>query len=232
MILKFKKQKEDENSFGYNLSPDYENVTKPRILTSMGEIKNIEMRPEVRGSGDPSDLPPYVIFKRGTPEAYARLSSHDEDTLYFVSEEGEDTGDLYLGDVLISSRVTIESELSPTSTNPVESRAIYQELAKKGSIFGDTTAGWNARQTMISQKDVLYVWTDYKKDENGNYISGFKFGDGVTRVLDLPFSDKLLYEHLDDMERHITQQEREFWNNKVRCYMSEVKDDNLIFTIN
>jgi hypothetical protein len=40
-----------------------------KVRSSMGEVKNIEMRPEVRGSGDPSDLPPYVIFRRGTPEA-------------------------------------------------------------------------------------------------------------------------------------------------------------------
>jgi hypothetical protein len=69
MILKgFNKEKQKE--FSYNLTPDnYGTLTKVQTLTSMGEVKNIEMRPEVRGSGDPSDLPPYVIFRRGTPEA-------------------------------------------------------------------------------------------------------------------------------------------------------------------
>lgn len=232
MILKgFNKEKQKE--FSYNLTPDnYGTLTKVQTLTSMGEVKNIEMRPEVRGSGDPSDLPPYVIFVRGNHEAWGRLSEKNKDTLYFISEDNETTGELYLGDKLICSSVTIDSTLSPTSTNPVENRAVYQALQSKGDVEVDTTAGWNARRGLISVKDTIYIYTDYKQDEQGRDIPGLKVGDGMAQVVDLPFSDKLLYEHIDDMERHITNDERLFWNNKVRCYISVDDESNLIFTTN
>ena len=55
-------------------------------------------------------------------------------------------------------------------------------------------------------------------------------GDGLAYVIDLPFSDKILYEHLEDTERHITNDERTFWNNKVRCFISESDDGKLVFT--
>lgn len=44
----------------------------------------------------------YVKFLRGTPEAYARLPHKDSDTLYFIYEEDESTGILYLGSKVIA----------------------------------------------------------------------------------------------------------------------------------
>ena len=44
----------------------------------------------------------YVKFLRGTPEAYARLRHKDSDTLYFIYEEDESTGILYLGSKVIA----------------------------------------------------------------------------------------------------------------------------------
>ena len=44
----------------------------------------------------------YVKFRRGTPEAFASLQHKDSDTLYFIYEEDELTGELYLGSKLIS----------------------------------------------------------------------------------------------------------------------------------
>ena len=44
----------------------------------------------------------YVKFRRGTPEAFASLKHKDSDTLYFIYEEDELTGELYLGQKLIA----------------------------------------------------------------------------------------------------------------------------------
>ena len=44
----------------------------------------------------------YVKFRRGTPEAFANLIHKDSDTLYFIYEEDELTGELYLGSKLIA----------------------------------------------------------------------------------------------------------------------------------
>ena len=38
-------------------------------------------------------------------------------------------------------------------------------------------------------------------------------------------------EHINNSDIHITPQEREFWNNKVRCYLDTLEQDNIIFTI-
>lgn len=52
----------------------------------------------------------YVKFLRGTPTAYANLAEKNADTLYFVSETGATTGELYLGQVKISGSLS-ESDL-------------------------------------------------------------------------------------------------------------------------
>lgn len=54
----------------------------------------------------------YVKFRRGTPEAFAALEHKDSDTLYFIYEEDELTGELYLGSKLISG----DSEINGATT--------------------------------------------------------------------------------------------------------------------
>lgn len=44
----------------------------------------------------------YVKFLRGTPAAWDSISTKDEDTLYFISEQGATRGSLYLGNKLIA----------------------------------------------------------------------------------------------------------------------------------
>jgi hypothetical protein len=54
---------------------------------------------------------PYVKFFRGTPFAYENLAFKNEDTLYFISAEGEKIGKLYLGDKLISDNINSVADL-------------------------------------------------------------------------------------------------------------------------
>lgn len=44
----------------------------------------------------------YVKFRRGTPTAFAKLENKDPDTLYFIYEESDLDGELYLGSKLIA----------------------------------------------------------------------------------------------------------------------------------
>lgn len=48
----------------------------------------------------------YVKFLRGTPTAYAALTTKDKDTLYFITAEGSSVGKIYLGEVLVAGSVT------------------------------------------------------------------------------------------------------------------------------
>jgi hypothetical protein len=147
-----------------------------------------------------------------------------------------------------------------------------------------STAYWDGHPEIISQRGVIYIYSDWKQDADGNYIAGFKVGDGNAYLSDMPFvngSDSIISEtseywaehsstmseagmiyiyndleppkfkigdgkayigdlpfydedwedHIRDQIRHITQQEREFWNNKVRATDEGADPEELIFTI-
>lgn len=142
--------------------------------------------------------------------------------------------------VQMGSSAPINAEFN--NDNPVSANFIsnVQPIdAQFGTIYvvgGDcrvlyaTTATWNSQPELISARGYIYIYCDYRQNEQGQNIASAKIGDGNAYLIDLPFVDELVYEHISDNIRHITQEEREFWNNKVRCYMSEVQGDNLIFT--
>ena len=93
-----------------------------------------------------------------------------------------------------------------------------------------TTETWNSQPQLISAKGYIYIYADYRQNEQGQNVPAMKVGDGNAYLIDMPFTDELLYGHLTDSVRHITQEEREFWNNKVRCYTSDIQNDILVFT--
>ena len=92
----------------------------------------------------------------------------------------------------------------------------------KITYFSDTTANWATKTSLVSAANVFYIYTDYQTITQGSStinIAGVKIGDGNAYVVDLPFVT-------------VSQAEKEFWNNKVRCYMDTtfVNSENLIFT--
>lgn len=101
----------------------------------------------------------------------------------------------------------------------------YDKLINK-PIEQDTTEAWNSQPNLIAKKGHLYFYTDYK-NVGGVNIAGLKLGDGTSYLIDLPFIDAQFQEHISDTIVHITQQEREFWNNKNRAVIT---GENLILT--
>lgn len=93
-----------------------------------------------------------------------------------------------------------------------------------------TTATWNSQPSLKAKEGYIYIYADYRQNDEGQNIPSMKIGDGNAYLIDMPFADQLLYDHLRDEIRHITQEERKFWNNKVRCYIDESNDGHLIFT--
>lgn len=96
-------------------------------------------------------------------------------------------------------------------------------------LYADT-ATWNSQAQLVSQLGYLYIYSDYKQDDEGNNIPGIKVGDGNAYLIDLPFSTKLIDEHIANAVIHITQAERDFWNNKVTCYIDENNITRLVFS--
>ena len=106
------------------------------------------------------------------------------------------------------------------------------------NIMSGTTEYWNDKPQLIPKKDTIIIYTDYQsKEEEGNIINipGIKIADGSAFLIDQPFVDedirKVINSHINNSDIHITPQEREFWNNKVRCYLDTLEQDNIIFTI-
>jgi len=95
-----------------------------------------------------------------------------------------------------------------------------------------TTATWNSKPQLISLKGYIYIYSDYRQNENQQNIASMKIGDGTSYLIDMPFTDELLYNHVANNVIHITAEERNFWNNKIRCYIDPLNEQNLIFTTN
>ena len=132
----------------------------------------------------------------------------------------------------------VDSELSNTSANPLENRAIHRAIAQavesmqlhRPEVYFNTTADWAAQCGLVGQANTIYIYTDYQEDEDGNPIAGIKVGDGNAYLIDAPFLDTIYWEHINDTDIHVTPAEKEFWNNKVRCFYSLTDDDTVVFT--
>lgn len=99
-----------------------------------------------------------------------------------------------------------------------------------------TREQWASDPSLISEFNVFYIYTDYQTvEKNGESINipGLKIGDGQTYLIDLPFITdyftESLLNHINNNIIHITQEQREFWNNKVTCYLDDMDDQHIIF---
>lgn len=121
------------------------------------------------------------------------------------------------------------------SETPIKTRfQSFQRINSGAVVLSDTTENWNKKASLISELNTVYVYVDHqtKTDEEGKeiWIPGIKIGDGKAYLIDLPFSDELMIAHINDLGIHVTPEEKEFWNNKVRTYMDTVEGEQLVFT--
>lgn len=121
------------------------------------------------------------------------------------------------------------------SETPIKTRfQSFQRIDSGAAVLSDTTENWNKQASLISELNTVYVYVDHqtKTDEEGKeiWIPGIKIGDGKAYLIDLPFSDELMIAHINDLGIHVTPEEKEFWNNKVRTYMDTVEGEQLVFT--
>ena len=107
-----------------------------------------------------------------------------------------------------------------------------------GKIYYDTKQGWDTQTYLIAERAAVYVYSDYEviydDQMNPTFIAGLKIGDGTSYLIDLPFvTDKMasiLLNHIGDSSVHLTDAEREFWNNKITCYFDGGDLENLILS--
>ena len=115
-------------------------------------------------------------------------------------------------------------------------RKIKNINTNKFTYYSKTKEEWNSDITFLSEKNVLYIYSNFKIfSKNGQeeiYLPGLKIGDGKSYLIDLPFLndfdnniEKVLLDHISNNSIHISDQQRSFWNNKLNY---ELQDETLI----
>ena len=97
-----------------------------------------------------------------------------------------------------------------------------------------TSAEWENYIQYIPEAGRIIVYSDRNVIDGVSY-PGIKIADGLAYVVDLPFvGDDISSEFLSALERHvndhsihITEEERQFWNNKIN-YNFDEQGENLI----
>lgn len=91
-----------------------------------------------------------------------------------------------------------------------------------------TVGYWNSDPTVIAQQGTIYVYTDYYTVDD-EPVPNFKVGDGTSFLIDMPFVSAAMDDHIRDIVRHITAEERAKWNNKVSVQIAPSDSENLMF---
>ena len=119
-------------------------------------------------------------------------------------------------------------------------RKINNNLNNKLIYYSKRKAQWDLDKNFISQKNILYIYSDYKildKDGEQIFIPGLKIGDGTTYLIDLPFInnttdgdeiEQKILNHINNNIIHISAEERDFWNNKLNLLLQS-ESQTLIF---
>lgn len=126
-----------------------------------------------------------------------------------------------------NSNENIPADFSIDGNLSIELGNIYTVGGCK--VVYNTSAFWNSDPTLVARRGYIYIYSDCQQFDGQN-IAGFKVGDGTSYLIDMPFTDKIPMEHIQNGVIHITDEERTFWNNKVRCYIDPLNAHGVIFT--
>lgn len=131
--------------------------------------------------------------------------------------------------------------LATSSVAGIMSSADKKKLDSIG-IYYNTTAYWNRQRGYVPKAGDIIIYSDYKTvNIEGKQVTipGIKIGSGNAYVQDLMFigggstDDELILAHITDAVVHITDEERDYWNNKLNVTDSqEVIGEALIFNRN
>lgn len=107
-----------------------------------------------------------------------------------VAEVVQEVDDINGADVFLDGYTKAQTVVPITSAKSVnEAIGILEKAVEASSskVYSNSTAGWNAQPTLISEEKAIYVYTDYDS-ASGSNIPAMKIGDGITAVVALPFS--------------------------------------------
>ena len=170
---------------------------------------------------------PYVSV-----DAKGHVTSASDHTVTIPTETSS-IGGISVGGTTVASSsagdtVSLTAGTNITLTPDAQNKTI--QIASASSIVSGTTSYWQTHGNVISTKDVLYIYTDWKQNSDNEDIPGIKVGDGLAYISDLPFTDELWAAHVLDTLIHVSASDRTNWDAKVRCYLDTNNNENIIFT--
>ena len=138
-------------------------------------------------------------------------------------------GEVY--DLRDESKIPMSEKGIPNGIATLDENGSIPQSQIYNSIRYGKTIDWDSDLSFIPQKGQIIVYTDRGKVQNGDKVvdvPGFKVGDGLAYLVDLPFvgDDQtqtimgLLRIHEQNTDIHVTLAEKEFWNNKLNYTFS------------
>ena len=98
------------------------------------------------------------------------------------------------------------------------SASVQTILNNAAFVESGTTSYWDAQIGYVPDAGTIIIYTD-KETVNGTVVPGIKIGSGNAYVQDLAFvGDDIaaaLRTHINDVVRHVTAEERTYWNHKI-----------------
>ena len=133
-------------------------------------------------------------------------------------------------------KIPVSEKGAPNGVATLDENGRISESQIDGIIRYGKTADWDSDKSYIPKKGQVIVYIDRGTMKNGDKtvdVPGFKVGDGLAYLVDLPFvgDDQtqtimgLLRVHSDNKDIHVTLEEKEFWNNKLNVTLTE---ENLV----
>lgn len=177
-----------------------------------------------------------ALFKifRGTSENLPQVI-HDG-YAYFTTDDGKfyiDTSDTR---ILVNPDTSSADKIAYLKDGVMtDVGAVLDEMLSSSASFEiHTFQEWIEAGRNISQAGVLYVYSDGYELEDGTTIPRIKIGDGLAYISDLPFFDEKLRldlaQHINDLDVHVTYEEKMAWWNKLNVDDNEeIVDGALIF---
>lgn len=131
-----------------------------------------------------------------------------------------------------ASNVSFDNKNTSYIAENVQAALVEAGVKINELVQSNTTATWNEYPQLISKLNCIYVYTDHFI-YNDKTIPAIKIGDGTSYLIDMPFVDEYMADvvnHITNTTIHTSAAEKEFWNNKVRCYLSPEDLESLVFT--
>ena len=127
------------------------------------------------------------------------------------------------------------ADLTLNGTSPL-ALDIPTTTSQRARALVDTTENWQKKTSYVPIKGEIIVYSDRNVIDGQNY-PGIKIGDGLAYVVDLPFVGEeitaniieILNEHILNINAHVSEEDRSFWNNKLNY---AIDGEKLIFNRN